>query len=123
MISINPKYELLFDVHNIDEDFMKIAEGISIEGKHIHNILENGMYKQAITIYLQILKSMAVHFVADEHYCYFDGMYSPENVLHKIYDEIKKYCIGEEEQILLDIGHSEIMDSECYKEYSIPSYI
>ena len=66
---------------------------------------------------------MAVHFVEDEHYCYFDDMYRPEYSLRSIYEEIRKYDIGEEEQMLLDVGHSGIMDSECFQEYGYPSYI
>ena len=81
------------------------------------------MYKQAVTMYLQLLKSMSVHFVEDEHYCFFDDIYSPEYSLQSIYEEIRKHEIGVEPQTLLDIGHSEIMDSECYQEYGYPSYI
>lgn len=58
-----------------------------------------------------------------EHYCYFDDMYSPEYSLRWIYEDITKCAIDEEKQKLLDIGHSEIMDSECYQEYGYPSYI
>ena len=61
--------------------------------------------------------------VKDEHYCYFDDLYSPEYALEWIYKEIKKYKIDEESQVLLDIGHSEILDSECYQEYGYPSYL
>lgn len=122
-INYNPKYESIFDPHNIDDDCDKIASLIDNEGELIKDALEAGMYKQAVTMYLQLLKSMAVHFVEDEHYCYFNDMYSPEYSLRSIYDEIRKYEIGEEEQMMLDLGHSEIMDSECYQEYGYPSYI
>ena len=30
--------------------------------------LDAGLYKQAVTMYLQLLKSMTKHFVEDEHY-------------------------------------------------------
>lgn len=29
-------------------------------------------------MYLQLLKSMTEHFIKDEHWCYFDDMYSSE---------------------------------------------
>lgn len=119
----NSKFESIFNPRNIDDDCCRIGGLIDKEGELIKDALTAGLYKQAVTQYLQLLKSMAVHFVEDEHYCYFDDMYSPEYSLRSIYDEIRKYEIGEEEQMLLDVGHSEIMDSECYQEYGYPSYI
>ncbi len=123
MIEINPQYEAIFNHKNIDDDCDKIAQEISTVGAQIAEILKAGMYKQATTMYLQLLKSMANHFVEDEHYCYFDDMYSPEYALEWIYKEINKYKIDEKSQVLLDMGHSEIMDSECYQEYGYPSYL
>lgn len=123
MIELNPKYEAIFNPRNINDDCDKIADMISEEGELISEILKAGMYKQAVTMYLQLLKSMAIHFVEDEHYCYFDDMYCPEYSLRSIYDDIRKCEIGEEVQTLLAEGHSEIMDSECYRDYGYPSYI
>lgn len=123
MIEINPQYEVIFNPHNIDDDCNKIAHEITMVGDQIAEVLKVSMYKQAVTMYLQLLKSMANHFVEDEHYCYFDDLYSPEYALQRIYKEIKKYKIDEESQVLLDIGHSEIMDCECYQEYGYPSYL
>ena len=116
MIEINPQYEAIFNTQNIDDDCDKIEQEISTVGEQIAEVLKVGMYKHAVTMYLQLLKSMANHFVEDEHYCYFDDRYSPEYALEWIYKEINKYKIDEESQVLLDIGHSEIMDSECYQE-------
>lgn len=85
--------------------------------------LETGSIEHAVTMYLQQLKSMTKHFIEDEHRCYFDDMYSPEYALRAIYNDIIKHDIGDDIHKLLDIGHSEIMDSECYQEYGYPSYI
>ena len=123
MLEINPQYEFVFFPQNIDEDCNKIADEISAIGEQVKSYLLADNYKQAINIYLQLLKSMSVHFIEDEHYCYFDDMYSPEYALEGIYKEIIKYDINEEMRALLDIGHSEIMDSECYLEYGYPSYL
>ena len=123
MIEINPQYEAIFNPKIIDDDCDKIAKAISTVGQQIAEVLKEGMYKQAVTMYLQLLKSMANHFVEDEHYCYFDDMYSPEYALERIYKEVNRYKIDEESQIILDMGHSEIMDSECYQEYGYPSYL
>ena len=89
----------------------------------IKEILAVGMYKQAVILYLQLLKSMVNHFVEDEHFCYFDDMYSLEYSLQWIYEDIMKYDIDEESRKLLEEGHEEILQSECHQEYGYPSYI
>ena len=123
MIEINPEYEKIFNSHNIDDDCEKIAHKITVEGDRIIEILKAGMFKQAVTMYLQLMNSLAKHFIEDEHYCYFDDMYSPDYSLRTIYNEIRKYKIGEDAQTLLDIGHSEMMNSDCYQDYGYPSFI
>ena len=40
-----------------------------------------------------------------------------------IYEAIRKYDLDEESRGLLEEGHKEILQSECYKEYGYPSYI
>ena len=47
-------------------------------------------------MYLQLLKSMCEHFIKD---------------------------IDAESQALLEEGHKEIIQSECYEDYGYPSYI
>lgn len=124
MIELNPKFDSIFNLRNIDEDCNKIADEINdVVRPQIQEILNVGMYHQAVILYLQLLTSMVKHFIDDEHYCYFDDMYSPEYSLRWIYEDITKCDIDDEAQKLLDIGHSEIMDSECYQEYGYPSYL
>lgn len=86
MITLNPQYEEIFSPQNIDEDCDRIAGGINVVGETIKEIMKVGMYKQAVTMYLQLLKSMTKHFIEDEHWCYFDDMYSPEYSLQWIYE-------------------------------------
>lgn len=148
MIQINPRYEVIFDMENIDQDCDRIAGLMSDEGEFIKEALDAGLYKQAVTMYLQLLKSMCEHFIEDEHWCYFDDMYSPEYTMQWIYEAIRKAAIKREEgqvttcafpsasrlneikhvidegsRELLEEGHKEILQSECYKEYGYPSYI
>ena len=97
MMTLNPLYDVIFTPRNIDEDCNKIADLINdVARMQIKEILVVGMYKQAVTLYLQLLKSMVNHFVADEHFCYFDDMYSPEYSLQWIYEDIMKYDIDQE---------------------------
>ena len=123
MIQLNPRYEAIFDSRNIDQDCDKIAGLMSVEGNFIKEALDAGLYKQAVTVYLQLLKSMCKHFVEDEHYCYFDDMYSPEYTMQWIYEAIQKHEMDAESQALLVDGHKEILQSECYEDYGSPSYI
>lgn len=124
MIQLNPQYEAIFDARNIDEDCNKIADEINdVARMQIKEILALGMYKQAVTLYLQLLQSMVNHFVDDEHFCYFDEMYSPEYSLQWIYEDIMKCDIDRESRILLEEDHKEILLSECYEDYGYPSYI
>ena len=124
MIQLNPQYEAIFNPWNIDEDCNKIADEINdVARMQIKEILAVGMYKQAVTLYLQLLQSMVDHFVEDEHYCYFDDMYSPEYTMQWICEAIQKHEIDAESQALLNEGHKEILQSECYEDYGVPSYI
>lgn len=123
MIQLNPRYEAIFNPDNIDQDCDRIANLMNVETDFIKEALDAGLYKQAVTMYLQLLKSMVNHFVDDEHFCYFDDMYSPEYSLQWIYEDIMKYDIDQESRRLLEDGHKEILQSECYQEYGYPSYI
>ena len=91
MIQLNPRYELIFDARNIDQDCNKIADEINDVAR------------------MQIKE--------------IDDMYSPEYSLQRIYEDIMKYNIDEESRKLLEDGHKEILQSECYQEYGCPSYI
>lgn len=82
------------------------------------------------------------------HYCYFDDMYSSEYTMQWICEAIQKAAIKREEgqvttcafpsvsrlnevkhdidaesQVLLEKGHSEILQSESYEDYVYLSYI
>ena len=123
MIQLNPRYEAIFNTDNIDQDCDRIASLMNVEVDFIKEALDAGLYKQAVTMYLQLLKSMTKHFVEDEHYCYFDDMYSPEYTMQWICEAIQKHDIDTESHALLDKGHTEILQSECYEDYGVPSYI
>ncbi len=96
---------------------------MSAEADLIKEALDVVLRKQAITMHLLLLKSMCKHFVEDEHYCYFDDMYSPEYTMQWIYEAIQNHDIDAESQALLDEGHKEILQCECYEDYGVPSYI
>ena len=123
MIQLNTKYETIFDVRNIDQDCDKIAELMSDEARLIRETLNAGLWKRAVEMYLQLMKSMCKHFVEDEHYCYFDDMYIPEYVLQGLFEYFQMHDLGTEANMLLKEGHDEILEMECYQDYGYPSYI
>lgn len=49
-------------------------------------------------------------------------MYCPEYFVQWIYEGIMKYDIDQESRRLLEDGHKELLQSECYQEYGYPSY-
>ena len=91
-----------------------IASLMSVEADFIKEALDAGLYKLAVTLYLQLLQSRVKHFVEDVHFCYFDDMYSQEYSMQWIYEGIMKYDIDQESRRLLEDGHKEILQSECY---------
>lgn len=123
MIEINPQYEIIFDARNIDDECSKIAELMEPVRVNIKEALEAGLYERAVTMYLQLLKSMTKHFVEDEHYCYFDDLYSPEYNSQSIFEVFQMHDLGTEATKILKEGHEEIIQSECYQEYGYPSYL
>ena len=66
---------------------------------------------------------MVNHFVEDEHWCYFDDMYSSEYTMQWIYESILKHDMDAGSLALLEEGHKEILHSECYEDYGCPLYI
>jgi len=123
MIEFNPKYEKIFDPRNLDDDCDKIADLMSSEAALIKEAMGAGLFNQAVNMYLQLLKAMCLHFVDDEHYCYFDDLYSPEDILQGVFEKLQMSNLDFDSAMLLKEGHDEIMQTECYQEYGYPSYI
>lgn len=72
--------EAIFNESNIDDDCDTIARQLSPYRKAVREALEQDNHTEAITILLEVLESLTYHFVKDEHYDYFDDMYSPDYV-------------------------------------------
>ena len=51
-------------------------------------MLSQGKYADAVTVLLEALESLTYHFVEDEHYNYFDDMYSPDYVCQDMMEAI-----------------------------------
>ena len=87
--------ESIFNPCNLDEDCSYIAHLLSPYEKLIVARMDAGDYTCAVTVFLEILETLTRHFVADEHYTYFDDMYSPEYVCDGIMQAMSRRRAGE----------------------------
>lgn len=125
LIPLNPDYEeRIFDAAKIDWNCNRIADMMSTQVKLIRKMAETGDYRQAALRFLQLTKSMCRHFVADEHYNYFDDMYSPEYEIDELIDMFRKLAetgrLPEETKQYLTQAWTEIEDTECCRFYGLP---
>lgn len=93
----------------------------------ILSALEDGEYTIAVENYLRMLDSLARHFIAEEHWNWFDDFYSPDYTVSSIWDKFIPYirsgALAGENLKELEAGLTEIEASEAYQEYHMPSMI
>ena len=81
----------------------------------------------AVEHYLQVLDSLTAHFIADEHWCWFDDFYSPDYTVSHIWEafipHIRSGALAGEPLAELESGLKQIEQSEAYQNYGIPSMI
>lgn len=125
LIPLNPDYEeRIFDSAKIDWNCNWIAGLMSTQVKQIRKMAENGDCQQAALRFLQLTKSMCRHFVSDEHYNYFDDMYSPEYEIDELIDMFKNLAqtgrLPEETKEFISHAWKEIEETECCRLYGLP---
>lgn len=54
----------------------------------VRELLSQGNYAEAVTVLIEVLESLTYHFVEDEHYDYFDDMYSPDYVCQNMMEKV-----------------------------------
>ena len=73
---------------------------------------------------LEVLESLTYHFMKDEHYNYFDDMYSPDYVCQDMMkasiDTIKSGNFPAEELQRLKDGLGQLKHTEAYENYGVP---
>lgn len=71
-----------------------------------------------------MLESLTYHFVKDEHYNYFDDMYSPDYVcqdmMEAIINSVKSGNFPAEELQRLKEGMKKLKHTEAYEDYGVP---
>ena len=118
------KIEAIFSERNIDEDCDTIARLLSPYREVVRELLIQGNYAKAVTILLEVLESLTYHFVEDEHYNYFDDMYSPDYVcqdmIEAIINGIKNGNFPAAELQRLKGGLEKLKHTEAYEDYGVP---
>ena len=125
LIPLNPDYETrIFNSRNIGWDCDQIWHLMQEENKRIERLAEQGDYQEAALRFMQMTKSMCRHFVEDEHYNYFDDMYSPEYAIDDLIDLFagldKAGKLPVETKEYLEKAWQEIKETECYQDYGLP---
>ena len=121
---LKTEIESIFSKRNIDEDCDTIANLLSPYRKSVRELLSQGRYAEAVTVLLEILESLAYHFVEDEHYDYFDDMYSPDYVcqdmMEAVIGAIKSGDFPDEERKRLEERLEGLKHTEAYEDYGVP---
>lgn len=126
VIPINSEYER--DIFNgrwigIDGDLLNFL--LIPETKRIEKLLDDGEQLTAATLAMQLVKSLCIHFVEDEHWCYFDDLYSPEFTISHMIDCFNAaYDAGTLSSEVTEYLHAawqEIMQMESRTDYRIPA--
>lgn len=121
---LKAEIESIFNKRNIDEDCDAIARLLSPYQKVVRSCIRKGFYEDAVLVLLEILESLTNHFVKDEHYCYFDDMYSPDYICQEMLENIIKAinagtfpdnCLKQ-----LEEGMKRLEKTEAWEEYGIP---
>ena len=121
---LKAKIETVFNKRNIDEDCDTIANLLLPYRKLVNSSLSQGYYAYAVTILLEVLEGLTYHFVEDEHYNYFDDIYSPDYVcqdmMEAIIDAVKSGNFPAEELQRLKDELEMLKHTEAYEDYGVP---
>ena len=121
---LKAEIEAIFSERNIDEDCDTIARLLSPYRETIRESLSQDNYADAVTVLLEVLESLTCHFVVDEHYDYFDDMYSPDYVcqdmMEAVISSIKSGNFPDEVMLRLKDGMEKLEQTEAYEDYGVP---
>ena len=126
VIPLNEDYETrIFASSNVGWDCDLISYLMHEENERIMAVANRGEYQEAALRFMQLAKSMCRHFISDEHYCYFDDLYSPEYAIHYLVDFFNDVAnegkLPDETKEYLKKAWQEIMDTECHQGYGMLS--
>lgn len=120
LFPVNQAIESIFSPKNIDKDCRTISRLMLLVENAIEQYLFDGMYADAVELFLQLVDSMCYHFVADEHWNYFDDLYSPEydadwcwKQIRGNLDKFPEALLDELEEGLIDLSVTEAFQDYC----------
>ena len=121
---LKAEIEAIFSERTIDEDCDTIARLLSPYRETVRESLNQDDYADAVTVLLEVLESLTYHFVEDEHYNYFDDMYSPDYVcqdmMEAVIAAIKSGIFPDEELQRLKDGMEKLEQTDAYGDYGSP---
>ena len=126
VIPLNEDYETrIFASSNVGWDCDLISYLMHDENERIKALANRGEYQEAALRFMQLAKSMCRHFINDEHYCYFDDLYSPEYAIDYLVDFFNQLAnegkLPDETKEYLKKAWQEIMETECHQSYGMLS--
>lgn len=126
VIPLNPDYEQrIFSRRHIDWGCDWIWHLMLEENKRIKELTWKDRYQEAALRYMQLTKSMCRHFINDEHYSYYDDMYSPEYAIDELTEHFERLSktglLPEATRDYIRQAWKEIEDTEAYRDYGMPS--
>ena len=126
VIPLNEDYETkIFARSNVGWECDLISFLMHDENERIKALANRGEYQEAALRFMQLAKSMCRHFISDEHYCYFDDLYSPEYAIGYLVDFFNELAnegkLPDETKEYLKKAWQEIMESECHQSYGMLS--
>ena len=126
VIPLNEDYETkIFARSNVGWECDLISFLMYDENERIKALANRGEYQEAALRFMQLAKSMCRHFISDEHYCYFDDLYSPEYAIGYLVDFFNELAnegkLPDETKEYLKKAWQEIMESECHQSYGMLS--
>ena len=120
---LKAKIETIFNESNINEDYDTIARLLSLYRKQVSSSLSQGKYAEAVIVLIEVLEILTSHFVEDEHYNYFDDMYSPDYVcqdmMEAIISSIQSGDFPAAELQRLKGGLEKLRHTEAYEDYDV----
>ena len=120
LFPVNQAIESIFSPKNIDKDCRSISRLMLSVENAIEQYLFDGMYADAVEMFLQLVDAMCYRFVADEHWNYFDDFYSPAYDADRCWKQIRSYLdkfpealFDELEEGLIDLSETEAFQGYC----------
>ncbi len=118
----NRMLEEIFAPVNRDEDCRGISRMLTPVENAVELYLWDGEYGEAVELFLQMVDTMCEHFVADEHWCWFDDLYWPGDDADRCWEMLRLRLRRMSEEVFdrLEEGLMDLAGTEAYVDYGLP---